>query len=238
MTLVYEPGSTPVHRLDPRAKLLVQAAFVAAAFVYTTPTGLVALTGLTAGVLALARTSPLRSLWEFRFVLPLVAAAPLLEGATPGPPWFVVADAVGPALAGYRVLLVLLVTAAYVRTTPVRESRAAIQWAVPGRAGQFLGMGSAFVFRFLPVLQDDVARIRAAQRARLGTERPVAERVELLVVAAFNRAFERADRFALALQARCFAWNPTLPELRLGYRDVPALALAAGLFGAAVVGAV
>lgn len=238
MTLVYEPGSTPAHRLDPRSKLLVQAAFVAAAFVYTTPRGLAGLTVLVAGILAVARTSPLRSLWEFRFLFPVVVAAPLLAGATLGAPGFVVADAVGPALASYRVLLVLLVTAAYVRTTPVRESRAAIQRAVPGRAGQFLGMGAAFVFRFFPVLQDDVARIRAAQRARLGTERSVTERIRLLVVGAFNRAFERADTFALALQARCFAWNPTLPELRLGYRDVPALALAGGLLGVALLGAI
>jgi len=238
MTLVYEPGSTPVHRLDPRSKLLVQASFVAAAFVYTTPRGLAALTALVAGMLAVARTSPRRSLWEFRYVFPLLVAAPLLEGATIGTPWFVVADAVGPALAGYRVVLVLLVTAAYVRTTPVRESRAAIQWAVPGKPGQFLGMGAAFVFRFLPVLQDDVARIRDAQRARIGTERSVAERIELLVVATLNRAFERADTFALALQARCFAWNPTLPELRLTGRDVPALALAGGLLSVAVIGAI
>lgn len=238
MTLAYEPGSTPVHRLDPRSKLLVQVAFVAAAFVYTTPRGLLALTALVAGILAAARTSPLGSLWEFRFALPVIVVAPLLEGATLGSPWFVVADAVGPALASYRVLLVLLVTAAYVRTTPVRESRAAIQWTVPGKAGQFLGMGAAFVFRFLPVLQDDVGRIRDAQRARLGTERSITDRIRLLVVAALNRAFERADRLALALQARCFAWNPTLPELRFGYRDGPALALAVGLLVVAVHGAV
>jgi biotin transport system permease protein len=238
MTLAYEPGATPVHRLDPRSKLLVQVAFVAAAFVYTTPWGLLALTALVGGILAVARTSPLGSLWEFRFALPVVVVAPLLEGATLGSPWFVVADAVGPALASYRVVLVLLLTAAYVRTTPVRESRAAIQRTVPGKAGQFLGMGAAFVFRFLPVLQDDVARIRDAQRARLGTERSIVDRIRLLTVAALNRAFERADRLALALQARCFAWNPTLPELRFGYRDGPALALAAGLLVVALNGAI
>ena len=237
MTLVYEPGSTPAHRLDPRSKLLIQATFVAAAFVYTTPPGLLALTGLVAGMLAVARTSPLRSLWEFRVVLPVVVAAPILEGLTLGPPWFVLADTIGPALASVRVVLVLLVTAAYVRTTPVRESRAVIQRSIPGRPGQFLGMGAAFVFRFLPVLQDDVGRIRNAQRVRLGTERPVTKRVRLLAVAALTRAFHRADTFALALQARCFAWNPTLPELRLGARDLPALALAAALAVAAVVGA-
>lgn len=235
--LSYEPGDSLAHRLDPRSKLAVQFAFAVAAFVYTTPRGLAVLTALAFGVLAAAETPVVGTLREYRFVFPFLAAAPLLEGLVWGAPWFAVRDAVPSALAGYRVVLVLLVAAAYVRTTPVRESRAAIQWAVPGRPGQFLGMGTAFVFRFLPVLRSDLGRIRAAQRARLGSERPVPARMRLVAVAAFNRAFERADRFGLALQARCFAWNPTLPSLRPGYLDVPALALAATLFGAAVLGA-
>lgn len=235
--LTYEPGSTVAHRLDPRTKLAVQVAFAAAAFVHTTPRGLLALTVLALGVLAVARTGPWRVIWEYRPVLPFLVAAPLLEGLAWGAPWFVVADAVPSMLAGYRVLLVLAVAAAYVRTTPVRESRAAVQWTVPGKPGQFLGMGVAFVFRFLPVLRTDLARIREAHRARLGTERPIPERMQLVTVAAFDRAFERADRFAVALRARCFSWNPTLPELRLTRLDLPALLVVVALAGAAVVGA-
>jgi hypothetical protein len=131
--LSYEPGGSVAHRLDPRSKLLVQGGFAAAAFVYTTPRGLAALTAVAFGLLAVARTAPHRVLWEFRFVFPFLFAAPLLDGFAWGV-WFVPEDAIPPALAGYRVLLVLLVAAAYVRTTPVRDSRAAIQWAVPGRS--------------------------------------------------------------------------------------------------------
>lgn len=233
--LTYEPGSSPAHSLDPRSKLAVQVTFAIAAFVYTTPRGLAVLTGLTLGLLAVAWTPPHRVLWEYRFVFPFLLSAPVLDSVTWGAPWFVLENAVGPALAGYRVLLVLLVAAAYVRTTPVRESRAAVQWAVPGKPGQFLGMGVAFVFRFLPVLRADLGRIRDAQRARLGTERSFSERARNIIIAAFNRAFDRADTFALALQARCFSWNPTLPKLRLSWLDVPALLLAAALLAVAIV---
>lgn len=233
--LTYEPGASPAHRLDPRSKLAVQVTFAIAAFVYTTPRGLAILTGLTLALLAVAWTPPHRVLWEYRFVFPFLLAAPILDGVTWGAPWFVVENAIAPALAGYRVLLVLLVAAAYVRTTPVRESRAAVQWAIPGKPGQFLGMGVAFVFRFLPVLRADLGRIRDAQRARLGTERSVPERAQHIVIAAFNRAFDRADTFALALQARCFSWNPTLPELRFSRVDVVALLLAGVLLSVAIV---
>ena len=236
--LTYEPGSSLAHRLDPRSKLAVQVGFVAAALAYTTPRGLAALSVVALGVLAAAATAPWAILRELRFVLPLLAAAPVVEAATLGAPWVVPADAVDPALAAYRILLVLLVSTAYVRTTPVRHTRAVVQRYVPGRPGQFLGMSVAFVFRFLPVLQADLARIRDAQRARLGTERRFSDRASRLLLSALNRAFERADRFALALQARCFSWNPTLPELRFTRPDAAALAVAAGLAAAAVVAAV
>ncbi len=195
------------------------------------------MTVLALCLLLIARTSPHRTLWEFRFVFPFLVAAPVLDGIS-WDTWFVLEDAIPPVLAGYRVLLVLLVAAAYVRTTPIRDSRAAVQWAVPGRIGQFLGMGVAFVFRFLPVLRADIGRIRDAHRARLGTERSVPERIQLLAVASFNRAFERADRFALALGARCFSWNPTLPKLRFSALDTPAIFLGLALLGIATYGVV
>lgn len=52
-------------------------------------------------------------------------------------------------------------------------------------------------------------------------------RNQFVAVASLNRAFARADRFALALRARCFAWNPTLPPLAFGRADYVVLAAAA-----------
>lgn len=227
--LTYTPGDSLAHRLDPRTKLLLQIAFVAAALAHTTPRGLTVLTGVTAVLLALSRVSPTTALWEFRYALPLLVVGPLVAGATFGAPWFVVNEAFETALASYRVLLVLLVSAAYVRTTAPRDSRAAIQRTVPGKAGQFLGLGVGLVFRFLPLLQSDLARTREAIVARLGEERPVHERMQRVATAGLNRAFQRADTLGLALQARCLAWNPTLPPLAFTRLDVPAIVLAAVL---------
>jgi biotin transport system permease protein len=233
--LVYEPGDSVAHRLDPRTKLFVQAGFAAAAFAHTTPRGLAVLSVLAAGILGAAAVSPLAAAREYRFAAPFLLGAPLVEALRLGPPWFEPSAAVFPALASYRVVLVLAVSAAYVRTTPVRQSRAALQWLVPGRAGQFLGVGVGLVFRFLPVIQEDLSRIRDAQAARLGTNRSVRDRMRLVATTGINRASTRADRLALALRARCFAWNPTLPPLSFARRDLPALALAAGLCLAVVV---
>lgn len=233
--LTYEPGDTLAHRLDPRGKLAVQCGFAIAAFAHTTPRGLAALTAVVAGMSALARISPVRAIWAYRGLLPFLAAGPIVEAVQPGPPWVAFGAAVDPLLASYRVLLVLVVSGAYVATTPVRETRAAITTVVPGRTGQVLGTGVGFVFRFLPVLRQDLGRIRNAMAARLGEQRPLHERMGLAAAAGLNRAVRRADQFALALRARCFAWNPTPPPLRLAPRDVPALALAVALAASAAL---
>lgn len=224
--LSYEPDDTLAHRLDPRSKLAIQLGFAATALAHTTVPALVALTAVTAVFLAAAGVSLLRTLYAYRFALVIVALAPLVAAATFGPPWIDVADGLESARASYRVILILLVSAAYVRSTPVRESRAAIQRTVPGKPGQLLGVGIALVFRFFPVLQGDVRRIRQASAARLGTERGAIDRARRIGLLGLTRAFDRADRLSLALRARCFAWNPTLPPLSFSRRDVPALAVA------------
>lgn len=235
MTLAYRPGDSFAHRLDPRSKLAFQVAFGVAAVAHTTPRGLAVLTVVTAAVLWVAGVSARKTLSEYRLVFPFLLAGPVLEALTLGSPWVRPAAGIETALASYRVLLVLLVSAAYLRTTPVRDSRAAIQRLVPGKAGQLLGLGVGFVFRFLPVVQSDLRRIRDASAARLGDERSLVARMRLVGVAGVARALARADRFALALRARCFAWNPTLPALRFSRADAPTLATSLALAVWAVV---
>ena len=223
--LAYNPGDSLAHRLDPRTKLLFQIAFAAAAFAYTTPWGLLVFGALGLLALAGARTNPLHIVWAYRFVLPFLLAAPLVATLTFGSPWIVLADAVDPTLASLRNLIVLVVCGGYIRTTSITDSRAAIQRTVPGRLGQFLGLGIELVARFLPVLRADLLAIRDAEAARLGTDRPLRERMITLTTSGLNRAFRRADRLSMAMQARCLSWNPTLPPLRFGWVDLPVLGL-------------
>jgi biotin transport system permease protein len=227
--LSYEPGETLAHRFDARAKLGFQIAFAIGAFGHSTPEAMAVLSVLALVVLASARVSPPRAVWSIRFPLILLAFAPLLAAATLGPPWLDVEDGLVTALASYRVVLLLLVSTAYVVTTAPRASRAAIQWAVPGRPGVVLGIGVSLVFRFLPVLHADLRRIRDAIAARGGQTASYRRRVQLIGVLGVARTFRRANRLALALQARCFSWNPTLPALSAARLDVPVVLMSAGL---------
>jgi biotin transport system permease protein len=233
--LRYEPGETVVHRLDPRTKLLVQTGFALAAFAYTTPRGLAILSVLVFTVLRLSEIKLATALWSYRFVFPFLIFAPVVGALTFGPPWVRPSDAVRPLLASYRVVLVLLVGTAYVRTTRIRDSQAAIQRLVPGRVGRVLSLGVGFVFRFLPLIRRDLTTIRDAIAARLGKNRPLSERIQLLTTAGLARLFKRADRLTAALQARCLAWNPTMPTIRFSRTDVGPLLLGLALVGASLL---
>ncbi|WP_049921362.1 energy-coupling factor transporter transmembrane component T family protein [Halopiger djelfimassiliensis] len=227
--LTYEPDETFAHRLDPRSKLAVQFGFAATALAHTGPRALLVLSVVTLVALATARVPLGNLLYAYRFAVVVLAIAPLAAAATIGDPWIDLERGRASARASYRVLLILFVSAAYVRSTPVRHSRAAIQRTIPGKPGQLLGIGIALVFRFLPVLRSDMRTIRDAIAARLGTERSVLERASTLGLLGLSRAFDRADRLSLALRARCFAWNPTLPALSFSRLDVPVLGVAVGL---------
>lgn len=235
LTNVFTPGKTVIHRLDPRTKVLCQLGFAAAAFRYATPRGLVLLALFTLAVLVAAHIDPLRVLWSYRFVFPFLLIAPVISSLSFGQPWIRPADALPAVHASVRVLLVLLVGAVYVKTTSVRESQAAIAFLVPGRLGRILGLAVGLVFRFLPVLREDLFTMRDAMAARLGDERPVPERMQRLTVMGLTRVFTRADRLTLALQARCLSWNPTAPPLAFTRLDVIPLLIGASLLLASIL---
>lgn len=223
--LSYRPGSTFAHRLDPRTKLVVQFGLAIATVAHPTPRWILGTTAFGLLALAAARLSPIAVLRSYRVVLLVLALAPLVAGVSPGPPWFRVEPALRSARHVARILPVLLVGAAYLTTTPVRETRAAVQRLVPGKPGQVLGVGMALVVRLFPLVLSDVREVRDAIRARGGERRPFPVRARLLVVRSLERTLDRSDHLAVALRARCFAWNPTLPALSFDRRDYPALAV-------------
>lgn len=233
--LTYEYGTTRLHRLDPRSKFVVQVGFAVAAVTASDPRLLAGLTLFALGTLGVGRLSPLRVLRTYWFVLIVLAIAPLFAMLRFGSPW-IVPERAGPTLvAGYQVILVVFVSSVYVKTTPVRETRAALQRHLPGKIGQILGVGVALVFRLFPLLAGDLRRVRLALRARGGEALPTRELIRRLTLLGLQRALARADTLSVALRARCFAWNPTLPELQFRPVDYPVVGLGLALAGLALL---
>lgn len=248
---------SPLRALDPRAGLAWQVGFSVAAFGARGPAWFLALGLLAAGTVRLAGLSLRRVLREYWILLALLATGPIGAGIQLGPPpgagvgllpggaglepirlGVDAAAATASLRSVSRVVLVLLVAASFLRTTPVREARAAVQWALPGRLGRLFGAGVAVSVRFLPLVSADLRRRRTASVARLGNRRGVLDRIQRLAVGGLADAFDRADRLALALRSRCFAWNPTPPRLQMAAADylvvVASLVLAVGAVGPAL----
>ncbi|ERH06595.1 MAG: ABC-type cobalt transport system, permease component CbiQ related transporter [Halonotius sp. J07HN4] len=227
--LTYTPDNTVVHRLDPRTKLGFQFAFALATFTTLTPPRLAGLFVVGLASLYLAGSTVRAVVRAYWVILLVLAAGPLIAGVTLGSPWFEVRPALDSLRSVVRIVPLLFVSTAYVTATPIRDTRAAIQRTIPGRAGQLLGVGVALTFRFVPVLRADLRRVRDAIRARGGDTRSIRERSQRLTTLMMVQALQRADRLSVALQARCFAWNPTLPRLRFSRLDPPVWVLSAGL---------
>jgi len=227
--LSYRPGDTVAHRLDPRSKLLIQFGLAIAVFTFSSPSVLAAATLFGLVVLAAAGLSPFAVVRSYWVVFAVLALAPLVAGVALGPPWFRAEPAARSLQAVARVIPLLFVSAAYLTTTTVRETRAAVQRLVPGKAGQLFGVGMALVIRLFPVLLGDAREVRDAVRARGGERRSPLARARLLTVRVLQRTMARSDRLGMALRVRCFAWNPTLPPLAFESRDYPALAVGVAL---------
>ncbi|MFB6139510.1 MAG: energy-coupling factor transporter transmembrane protein EcfT [Halosimplex sp.] len=227
--LTYEPGDTLAHGLDPRSKLAVQFGLATVVFAYPTVRGFAVGGAVALAALAAGRLSPRRVLRAYRVVFLFLAVGPVIGGFALGDPWFRPAGALDSLRSVARVVPVVFASAVYVRTTPVRETRAAIERVVPGRVGRLFGVGVGLVFRFFPVVLRDVRATRRAVHARAGESRPLRDRVERILTRGLQRSFLRADRLTLALRARCFAWNPTLPALRFRRRDYIATAFGVAL---------
>lgn len=232
--LTYTPGSTVIHRLDPRTKLAFQFAFALVAFATPTLPRLAGLLVVGLGCLWLAELSLRAVLRAYWFVILVLALGPPIAAITLSPPWLRLDPALASSRSVARIVPILFVSAAYIHSTPIRATRAAIQRTLPGRVGQLLGVGVALTFRYVPVLRADLRRVRDAIRARNGDTRSIRERSQRLTVLMVVRALRRSDQLAVALQARCFAWNPTLPRLRFSRLDLPVWGLSVGFVAFAV----
>lgn len=123
-------------------------------------------------------------------------AAVTIQGATVG------------MLVCTRLLLTALAGIVLVATTRIADVRSAIVWylsPVPGIPEKRIGTMVGLLVRFLPLVVSQARLTRDIQRAR-GVENrknPVA-RLRIFSIALLRRIFLRADRMALAMNARCY----------------------------------
>ena len=230
----YRSGTSLLHRLDVRFKLL----FLILISLISLNGGFFRL-GLLSCLLMvlifhsrLPVKSGLRQMKFFFVLLLLVMAARMIS--TPGDPLIEIKlisitrqGALSGLLICWRLSIILLLGVAFVFCTRPFEIKAAVEWIlkpfafIPAkRIATMMGLTT----RFVPVILNQANETAEAQRARCVENRknPV-YRLIRIGFPLIRRTFERADRLAVAMEARCFTEDRTDPFLRAARIDWMAL---------------
>ena len=230
----YMPGNTAVHRLDPRTKIILTAAYIAMIFLvssplwYVVPTLYVALAARLAGLSfgqLLKSVRPLRVLLILTFVLNLFFSG----GSTVWVRWGIVTVTQEGVLLAihFSMRLVFLVVGTSVltlTTSPVALSDGIEMLLKPLTVFHFpsheLAMMMTIALRFIPTLIEETDKIMKAQQARgadfeSGRLLARAKAMVPLLVPLFVSAFRRAGELAMAMEARCYHGGEGRTRLRV-----------------------
>ena len=218
------PGSSLVHRFDPRLKLVLTIAYIAVLFAASNPLGL-ALSVLFLMGMYLVAQIPLKMIGRsLKPILPIILFTAVLNVffvSGEGEPLFhwsfisIYAEGVRYAIImGVRVAALIAGTSLLTYTTsPIVLTDAIEALLRPLNKLRFpvheLAMMMSIALRFIPTLIEETDKIMNAQKARgamLDTGK-LTERVKALVpvlIPLFISAFRRADELAMAMECRCY----------------------------------
>lgn len=219
----YFPGDSPLHRLDPRTKLLAMIVYIVAVFLIKSlwlflPVGAFVL------LITWMSTVPLEYLWRsmkpLRWILLFMFIINLFVISTGQTLWqwkFLHITTGGLRQAAFISLrLILLVTGTSLltlTTTPISLTDGLERLLTPfkkiGFPAHELAMMMTIALRFIPTLMEEADKIMKAQLSRgadfeSGNLLKRAKAMVPILVPLFVSAFRRADELAMAMESRCY----------------------------------
>ncbi len=253
----YYPADSPVHRLDPRIKILLTLAYIVLVFLVTNWLGYAfLLMGITfACVLSkvplgylLKSLRPLRFILIFTFVLNLF----FTTGTEVWLDWWIFRiTAEGFYRASFFALRMVFLVAGtsmlMLTTSPITLTDGLERLLSPLKVFRFpsheLAMMMTIALRFIPTLLDEADKIMKAQMARgadfeSGKLFARAKAMVPLMVPLFVSSFRRADELAMAMESRCYhggSGRTRMRILRLKWQDLLAVVLMAALFALTIM---
>ena len=245
----FYPVESPLHALDPRAKIVATALLVVGLFLVGSAVGFLFFAVVVAGLVAASRVPPgvfLRLLRPVAFVVALTLFFQVLfsrEGETLLS-WGILevhegGVRLGLLLAVRIVLLVVLAGLLTATTAPLALADGLEDLLSPLKRVRFpaheVAMMMTIALRFIPTLGDEAQKVAAAQAARGadfsegGLIRRARATLPVLVPLTVG-AFRRADELAEAMESRGYRGGEgrtRYRELRFRVRDAGALAISA-----------
>ena len=176
----YVAGTSALHRLDPRTKLLLGVAFLVLVLQARNFTGLLPSLVAIVSLYACARITPARALRALAPTLGIVVLVSLLrlftqQGGTTLVSWGIIEVSTGSlhaaALTAARITLMMLGMALVTMVTPTLDLTEALEALISplarfGVPAHELGMIAGIALRFVPQLVAEMHDIRLAQQSR------------------------------------------------------------------------
>jgi energy-coupling factor transport system permease protein len=228
------PGNSPVHKMDPRAKLVMLVVYIVALFVAVSWISYGVMLAFLVAVIAISKI-PVKSI--FRGMKPMVMilafTAILNIFFTEGEKvlvefWVVKITLEGLIRAFFMMIRILmLITGTFLltyTTSPIALTDGLESLLNPLKVIKVpvheLSMMMCIALRFIPTLIEETDKIMSAQKAR-GADfetGSLMQRVKALVpilVPLFISAFRRADELATAMECRCYHGGEGRTKMKL-----------------------
>mgnify|MGYP002910391853 CR=1 FL=1 len=216
------PGSSIVHRLDPRCKFLLTIVYIAALFTaqsYVSYAVMLIVTGVCIALSRIPLKVILRGLKPLWIIIALTAVLNIFF--TPGRElvsfWKITITYEGLVRAVFMVLrITMLIAGTFLltyTTSPIALTDAMEILFGPLKKLKVpvheMSMMMSMALRFIPTLIEETDKIMSAQRARgadfeSGNLLQRAKALIPLLVPLFVSAFRRADELATAMECRCY----------------------------------
>ena len=253
----YFPGSSPLHRMDPRTKILGICLYIAALFLAKSIVSygfLFAILALLIRISKIPLKSIVRGLKPVVFILVFTALLNIFY--TPGEHvlvkfWVMTITMEGVRTAFFMVIrIMMLITGTFLltyTTSPILltdgiESLLSPHKKIKVPVHEF-AMMMTIAMRFIPTLIEETDKIMSAQRARgadfeTGGLIRRAKALIPLLVPLFISAFRRADELAVAMECRCYhggEGRTRMKMLKMQFRDWAALIIGGAFLAMMIV---
>ena len=216
------PGTSIVHRLDPRCKLLMTVVYIAALFTaenYVSYAAMLVVTGVCIALSRIPLKVILRGLKPLWIIIALTAVLNMFF--TPGRElvsfWKITITYEGLVRAVFMVLrITMLIAGTFLltyTTSPIALTDAMEILFGPLKKLKVpvheMSMMMSMALRFIPTLIEETDKIMSAQKARgadfeSGNLLSRAKAMVPILVPLFISAFRRADELATAMECRCY----------------------------------
>jgi len=236
------PGKSPIHRLDPRTKIILATLFIVSVFLANNPASFIFLAFVTILIVSLSGVSIkviLKGIKPIVFLLAFTAFLNVFMTKGTGAPlisfWIIEIYTEGIARAlmmALRVVMLIIGTSVLITytTSPISLTDGLEALLSPLKKINVpvhtFAMMMSIALRFIPTLIEETEKIMNAQKSRGAdfTSGSLIDRAKALIpilIPLFVSSFKRAEELATAMECRCYRGDSNRTKLvKLEYKGL------------------